>query len=625
MAHPLDADGYRVRRWLRQEPWGPSYLGEDPDGDMVSVNALELKRLGISFDHEDSPDYQRLVQAIKSVSHPCLVNVRDVLYRDDTLFFIEDFTYGRRDLGDVIRRQRFIAPEAAWKLTCQLCHGAHFLHERGIYHLWIRPESILIDKGGLDARIADVGIMALLMLLKPDLDRRPWVDNSICPDWLSGGEPGRHCDTYSIAVVIREALQNGPEWNAKEAAARAEIRRFAFLEVGREIAELETELSRKPPVDNDPVQWVQLRRVINEAAHPDSKQRFSTAGIMGKAVAGARHADTYGAKQPESKPIVGMPEKRKKANLASGGIVFCQICGRPATQGERKCKSCNSPLVEPKAAPPVEAGPELGIELEKVEDWFREAGDDMVALGKTTEAEKAYRIAVYRNKEDAGCWTDLGDMYCINMKFDLAVQAYWNAVRLRPDDPALRIDLGLAYLANHRPENAKREFTWVLNSNASKELRVAALTHMGSALATQKRHQDATEMWRSVLEERPFDIGVRCSSAASYAALHNYPRAYDHVKTAMRANPDSPSAQLALRQLDKMQMRIGTGWGWPVIFFVRLPLLLLCLLAGWAGLLLYLSATAIYETIAFFWRTDFGEVLDRLRNRRREPERTDRT
>jgi len=120
MAHPLDADGYRVRRWLRQEPWGPSYLGEDPDGDMVSVNALELKRLGISFDHEDSPDYQRLVQAIKSVSHTCLVNVRDVLYRDDTLFFIEDFTYGRRDLGDVIRRQRFIAPEAAWKLTCQL-------------------------------------------------------------------------------------------------------------------------------------------------------------------------------------------------------------------------------------------------------------------------------------------------------------------------------------------------------------------------------------------------------------------------------------------------------------------------------------------------------------------------
>ena len=70
MAHPLDADGYRVRRWLRQEPWGPSYLGEDPDGDMVSVNALELKRLGISFDHEDSPDYQRLVQAIKSVPTP---------------------------------------------------------------------------------------------------------------------------------------------------------------------------------------------------------------------------------------------------------------------------------------------------------------------------------------------------------------------------------------------------------------------------------------------------------------------------------------------------------------------------------------------------------------------------
>ena len=618
MAHPVESEGYEVRRWIGRSPRGESHVGVAPDESLVAIKTIELRRLGVPSGAELDPALERMIRAIKGISHPCVANVRDVIVRDGVLYLIEDFLYEQRDLTDILRRQRFIAPEAAWKLACQLCHGVHFLHERGILHLRLRPENILIGKGGLEARITDAGIMAMLNLLIPDMDRAPWVGNSICPDWLEGGEAGRHCDTYSIGVIMREALQNGPEWNAKEQTIREEIQRFAFLEVAPEIAELETDLRREPKSPDDAIRWVRLRRVINEAAHPDSEMRFATAGEMGKAIARARYTDKYGLEEeeePERRGIPGLPQMRKRS-LVAGGVVFCQLCGRPATQGEAACKSCNGPLTQ-RVEAPVE-GPELDIELQEIRDWFAERGDEMAAKGKSTGAETAYRMSAYRSPEVAQTWADLGDMYCINRKFDLALEAYQEALRLRPTDPALHLDLGLALLATRKPKEAQSEFTWVLNSHASSELRLAALTQLGAAFAAQKRHKEAVEVWRGVLEEKPYDVGVHCCLAGSYLALTNYARAYEHIKIALRANPGSARAQMALRRLDQRYARAANKWDTKWIFFLRLPVFLMCALFGWPGIFFYVVVTAIYEIIA---RVDFGELMDRISRRRRGEER----
>lgn len=148
MAHPLEADGYQVRRWLGQSVRGPSYEGVDPDGVPVAIKALDLPRLEIPPSAAQGPEFQKLTRAIKSIFHPGLARVRDIVLREGTLFVVEEFFPEAVSLHDVIERQRFIAPEAAWKLACQLCHGLHFLHERGILNLRLRPENILIGHGG---------------------------------------------------------------------------------------------------------------------------------------------------------------------------------------------------------------------------------------------------------------------------------------------------------------------------------------------------------------------------------------------------------------------------------------------------------------------------------------------
>ena len=616
MAHPIEADGYQVRRWLGHSPRGNSYLGVDAEGEYVAIKSLELGRLGVSPDAILEPEPQRLIQTINTASHPCVMPVRDVLVRDSTAYFIEEYLHGQTNLFDVVRRQRFIAPEAAWKLGCQLCHGLHFLHERGVTHLRLRPQTILVGQGGLEARITEAGLMALLCLLRPDLERQPWVENSICPAWLEGGPPERSCDTYSVGVILREALENGPEWNAKEQTVRDEIQRFAFLEVDRRMAELELDLHRKLRDPEDAVRWVQLRRVISEAAHPDLNQRFATAARLGKALASARYSDAYGPEpEPERNAAAEPAPARRRVSLAGAGVVFCGLCGRPATQGETNCKNCNGPL--PRGVAEVVDVAEPDVKLQEVRDWFGQRGDEMAARGKSTEAERAYMLSVYREPDNASTWADLGDMYCINRKFDQALNAYHHAVHLSPSDPSLHLDLGMALLATHKPEEAQQEFTWVLNSQVSKELRLAALTQLGAAFAAQKRHQEAITLWRGVIEEKPYDVGVHCCLALSYVATHNFPRAYDHLKVAIRANPNSARAQQALRRLDKRSTRTWAAWDTKAVTLIRVPAFLMCVVFGWYGLVFYVVVTGIWELCARF---DFGEfwyaVWERRRGRR---------
>jgi tetratricopeptide (TPR) repeat protein len=612
----LAQDGYQVRGFLGNSVRGRTYAGVDPHGEKVVIKAIQVGALGAPNGAELDPRLHKTIRTLKSLTHPCLTNIREVVVKPDVLFVIEDFLPGCESLAQVLSRRRFLEPQEAWRLGCQLCHGLQFMHDRGAMHLRLRPENILLGEAGAEVHITDIGVVALVDLLVEHLDHRPWVADSICPAWLAGAAPAPCCDTYSVGVILREALERGPDWNAREQALKGEIRRFAFLEVGGELAELETELRPLTRRSADALRWLHLRRVVNDACHPEPEARFETAAQLGKAIAAARLTDEYEV-EGEATPVPAAEAKPLKRSLVRDAIAFCGKCGRPATAEEGVCRSCGATLPPPTSV--AAAAVELGINLEEMRDWFAERGDAMAAAGKSSAAEMAYRLSVYRDPTQARTWADLGDMYCVNRKFDLALNAYQRAVELSPHDPALRLDLGMALMANRQAVPAQDEFIWVLNQTVTADVRLRALLQLGATFAAQKRHKDAVDVWRRCLEERPFDVGIHCSLAASYLALNNYPRAYDHLKMAISANPNSVRARRALKRLDRKQARAAAKWDTNGIALIRAPLFLISLVFGWLGIFTYLLATAAYEV---YTRVDLGELWWRLRERRRRARRT---
>lgn len=610
----LEQDGYQIRKWLGQGLRGPSYVAADPQGELVAVKELQVRQLGAPNGAELDPKLEKTIQALKNLSHPSVARVRDVILRDGLAYIIEDYLRGYEPLDQILARQHFLDPQDAWKLGCQLCHGLHFAHERGFVHQRLRPQDILVDEQGAEVAITDLGAMTLIAQLVPRLDRKPWADDAIDPAWVAGVDPSPTCDTYSLGVILRSSLERGPEWNARDSALRAEIRRFAFLEVDRDLAELEGALRPVTRRSREAVQWLHLRRVITDAAHLAPEDRFATAQELGKALAAARTTDEYQLDEAvAAKPAPAATPAPLKTNLLRDAVAFCEKCGRPATGGEVECLACGENLPEPVAS--AEANVQYEVNLQEMRDWFAERGDELASAGKTTAAEMAYRLSAFRQPDSARTWSDLGDMYCINRRFPLALEAYRKACELNPRDPATHMDLGLALLANRQAVEAQKEFTWVLNQPLTAEVRLRAAVQLGAAFAAQNRHAEAIDIWRKCLQERPFDLGIHCSLAASYLAQTNYARAYEHLKMAIRANPESMEAQRALRRLDRKQARAAARWDTRGITLIRVPLFLFCLLFGWFGLIVYGIATAVWEV---YTRVDLVELWYRLRERRRE-------
>lgn len=62
-------------------------------------------------------------------------------------------------------------------------------------------------------------------------------------------------------------------------------------------------------------------------------------------------------------------------------------------------------------------------------------------LRRNEEAEKYYLQAATARPEDLLSWSNLGAIYHLNGKYELAMEAYQRALMIRPDDAITRTNL----------------------------------------------------------------------------------------------------------------------------------------------------------------------------------------
>jgi serine/threonine protein kinase/predicted regulator of Ras-like GTPase activity (Roadblock/LC7/MglB family) len=145
---------------------------------------------------------------LASLTHPNIVNVRQVFEENDTAYMALDFIEGE-DLLDVVeKRPGWLGPARIVGITSKLVSALGYVHDHGLLHCDISPDNIFLDKRG-EPILIDFGAARLLRLGQAAKNSGPLVvKDGYSPQelYFSGGNTGPWTDIYSLAASIAHCV-----------------------------------------------------------------------------------------------------------------------------------------------------------------------------------------------------------------------------------------------------------------------------------------------------------------------------------------------------------------------------------------------------------------------------------
>ena len=172
------------------------------------------------FDHRgQAEEYRSSLEPWLSVRSPHVVAVRDlVLAPDGTLIEVCDLPQGRT-LREQLKGSGRVEPGEAVRMGLQLLDGVMAVHERGLVHGDIKPQTIFLAEreGRSHVALVDGGITVGLWSVKHLGDRTALIGTPYyAPIEQFGGEsPDVQSDVYNVATVLFELVTGVLPWPGK--------------------------------------------------------------------------------------------------------------------------------------------------------------------------------------------------------------------------------------------------------------------------------------------------------------------------------------------------------------------------------------------------------------------------
>jgi TolB-like protein len=272
---------YRIVREIGRGGMATVYLADDPKHRrQVAVKTLHGGMARIIGREQ----FTREIEIAAGLSHPHILPLHDSgeeeSERSDEpsfLYFVSPFAAGE-SLRDRLRREPRLSPVEVVRLGREIALALDYAHRRGVIHLDIKPENILLQEG--HAVIADFGIARAVSNSPPgsspgDMRERAMpimgTPSYMSPEQAVGASDvdGRS-DIYSLGCVLYELATGerpGPHPRLGETVSGAE-RTSAFRALHKRVSP-------------------ELASVILRAMARAKHDRFATAGDFARALIGA--------------------------------------------------------------------------------------------------------------------------------------------------------------------------------------------------------------------------------------------------------------------------------------------------------------------------------------------------
>jgi hypothetical protein len=165
--------------------------------------ALKLLKPEIAADRKTIERFANELKFARKISHRNVCRMYDLGKAEGTNFITMEFVQGE-DLKSMIRMAAGLSIGAVLSIGKQICDGLAEAHALGVVHRDLKPQNIMIDKGG-NAKIMDFGIARSIRekgITGPSV--LIGTPEYMSPEQAEAKEVDQRSDIYSLGIILYE-------------------------------------------------------------------------------------------------------------------------------------------------------------------------------------------------------------------------------------------------------------------------------------------------------------------------------------------------------------------------------------------------------------------------------------
>ena len=234
------------------------------DQQLMRDVAVKVLRDDVAMDAESRKQFRNEYEAVAKLSHPNIRAVYDVVASGDTEYIVMEYVDGV-NLKQYMKRAGALpwqqVLDFSIQITCALSHA----HSRGIIHLDIKPQNIMLPKDGT-VKIADFGIAQMEENAEGEsADEAVGSIHYISPEQARGEAVDARSDIYSLGVVMYEMLTGKLPFDG-ETVEQVAVQHYSVIP--------------DAPSQIDPNIPPEIEGVTLHAMEPTLEERYATADEM---------------------------------------------------------------------------------------------------------------------------------------------------------------------------------------------------------------------------------------------------------------------------------------------------------------------------------------------------------
>jgi serine/threonine protein kinase len=183
---------------------GTFWLARRPDRlDRIDAEFVAVKTLSHRASDQDFARMANELRIYAAIESPHLVPVVDAGHQDGRLYYATPY-FADGSLGSPSRPMMWDEVKQA---IAQAARGAHALHEAGIAHRDIKPDNIMVELPGPQARLGDLGLAQVLNPGQTVTGIGPvGTIEYLAPEQVHGHPAGRASDIWALGVTLHRSL-----------------------------------------------------------------------------------------------------------------------------------------------------------------------------------------------------------------------------------------------------------------------------------------------------------------------------------------------------------------------------------------------------------------------------------